>query len=653
MIHLASLRAGLARALILLTLAASLAVPARADEAAALRQALNAAGANDWAGAQAAARGAGAVGPDIVEWLRLRAGEGLLGDYEAFLQRRPDWPGLAFLRQKGEVAVARSTSPERVIAYFAGGRPATPEGAMALIRALEASGQRDAAVAEARRAWVEINFDAAQEQAFLGAHAALVRDAHPARADRLLWAGRGAEARRMLPRLGDGHRALAEARLALQDKADGVNPLIERVPGNLRGDPGLAHDRFQWRMDKGLRDTAAELILERSADAATLGRPEAWGPRRANLVRALMEEGQDRAAYRIAARHGLTQGGAYADLEFLAGFIALRRLGDPAAAMAHFQRLEAGVRTPISLSRALYWQGRAEEAAGRADAARALYQRAAVHSTAYYGLLAAERLGMTLDASLLSDRRPPDWRQAPFARSSVLEAGRLLLRAGDRNQGKRFLLHLAEGLDAQGLDQLGDMALAMNEPHVAVLIGKQAAERGVILPRAYFPVVDMVPDGLPVSRALALAITRRESEFDPVVVSPAGARGLMQVMPGTAEMMAKKIGTGYAAGRLTSDPAYNVTLGAAYLAELVQEFGPSIALVGSGYNAGPGRPRRWMQEFGDPRSPDVDVVDWVEMVPFTETRTYIMRVVESLVIYRAKLRGSVGPVRVTSELTGR
>jgi soluble lytic murein transglycosylase len=228
-----------------------------------------------------------------------------------------------------------------------------------------------------------------------------------------------------------------------------------------------------------------------------------------------------------------------------------------------------------------------------------------------------------------------------------------LLRAGDRNQGKRFLLHLAEGLDAQGLDQLGDMALAMNEPHVAVLIGKQAAERGVILPRAYFPVVDMVPDGLPVSRALALAITRRESEFDPVVVSPAGARGLMQVMPGTAEMMAKKIGTGYAAGRLTSDPAYNVTLGAAYLAELVQEFGPSIALVGSGYNAGPGRPRRWMQEFGDPRSPDVDVVDWVEMIPFTETRTYIMRVVESLVIYRAKLRGSVGPVRVTSELTGR
>lgn len=653
MIRFASLRAGLARACLVLTLAAGLAVPAHADEAAALRQALNAAGAKDWAGAQAAARGAGAVGPDIVEWLRLRSGEGLLGDYEAFLQRRPDWPGLAFLRQKGEVAVARSTAPERVIAYFAGGRPATPEGAMALIRALEASGQRDAAVAEARRAWVEITFDASQEQAFLGAHAALVRDAHAARADRLLWARRGAEARRMLPRLGDGHRALAEARLALQDKADGVNPLIERVPGNLRGDPGLAHDRFQWRMDKGLRDTAAELIVERSADAATLGRPEAWGPRRANLVRALMEEGQDRSAYRIAARHGLTQGGTYADLEFLAGFIALRRLGDPAAAMAHFQRLEAAVRTPISLSRALYWQGRAEEAAGRADAARALYQRAAVHSTAYYGLLAAERLGMTLDAALLSDRRPPDWRQAAFARSSVLEAGRLLLRAGDRNQGKRFLLHLAEGLDAQGLDQLGDMALAMNEPHVAVLIGKQAAERGVILPRAYFPVVDMVPDGLPVSRALALAITRRESEFDPVVVSPAGARGLMQVMPGTAEMMAKKIGTGYSAGRLTSDPAYNVTMGAAYLAELVQEFGPSIALVGSGYNAGPGRPRRWMEEFGDPRSPDVDVVDWVEMIPFTETRTYVMRVVESLVIYRAKLRGSVGPVRVTSELTGR
>jgi soluble lytic murein transglycosylase len=166
-------------------------------------------------------------------------------------------------------------------------------------------------------------------------------------------------------------------------------------------------------------------------------------------------------------------------------------------------------------------------------------------------------------------------------------------------------------------------------------------------------VPDLIPnDGLAVSRAFALAIARRESEFDPTARSSVGARGLMQLMPETAERTAKSLGLPFELGRLTSDPAYNATLGSAYLAKLVEEFGPSVALVASGYNAGPGRPRRWIDEMGDPRASAVDVVDWVEMIPFTETRTYVMRVAESLVIYRAKLRGTPGPVRLTAELKG-
>ncbi len=163
---------------------------------------------------------------------------------------------------------------------------------------------------------------------------------------------------------------------------------------------------------------------------------------------------------------------------------------------------------------------------------------------------------------------------------------------------------------------------------------------------------DLVPDGLSVSRAFSLAIARRESEFEPAARSSADARGLMQLLPGTAKMMASKLSLPYEAARLTSDPGYNAKLGSAYLAELVAEFGPSIALVASGYNAGPGRPRRWIAEYGDPRSASVDVVDWVESIPFAETRTYVMRVVEGVILYRAKLRGSPGPVKVTSELKG-
>ncbi len=624
---------------------------AKADPASDLQGALAMAAVRDWAGAlQTAPKG---VGADVIEWQRLRAGEGLLGDYEAFLARRPDWPGLPWLHQKGEVAVARSNRPGRVISYFQTDKPSTAEGALSLIKAFMTAGQMESAANEARRAWLELRFTAAEQADLLGLQGPALQSIHTKRLDALLWAGRSEEATRMLPLVPPGWQALARARIALRAQADGVDALISAVPAPEAADPGLAYERFVWRARKGLLDGATALISERSASAAALGRPVAWAARRASAARDLVQAGRVEEAYRVAAAHHLTEGGDYAELEFLAGFIALRKKNDPATARAHFQHLQAGVSTPISLSRAHYWEGRAEEALGNYPAARAAFEAGAKHQTAYYGLLSAEKLGLALDAGLLSDLRAPDWRNAGFAHSSVLEAAKLLLAAGDRGLGKRFMLHLAESLSETELAQLADLALELGEPHIAVLIGKQAASRGVILPRAYFPVVDLVPDGLPVSRALALSIARRESEFDVAVISPAGARGLMQVMPGTAQMMAEKTAQDYALPRLTQDAAYNVTLCAAYLQHLVEEFGPAVALIASGYNAGPGRPRRWVTEFGDPRQDGVDVVDWVETIPFSETRTYVMRVVESLVIYRAKLRGAVGVVNVSAELTGR
>jgi soluble lytic murein transglycosylase len=629
-----------------------LAAPVAADPAA-LRAALSAAQARDWAGAEAAARPAGAVGRDLVAWLRLRAGEGRLGDYEDFLKRRADWPGLALLREKGEAAAARSTSPARVIAYFAGHTPRTPEGADALARALRAEGRGAEADRVLAAAWVGLAFSEAQERAFLEAHGAALRAHHTARLDRLLWDGRVAEARRMLPRVSEGWQRLAAARLALAEDAPGVNRLIDAIPADLAGDPGLAHARFVWRMAKGRTADATALLLERSASAALLGRPEAWARGRATLARAALREGRAREAYRIASSHRLTSGGAFADLEFLAGYIALTRLNDPDRARDHFRHLGENVRTPISLSRAAYWEGRAEAAAGRRDAARAAFTRAARHQTAFYGLAAAERLGQTLDPALVSPGRPGDWRNAGFLRHSVAEAGLMLWRAGDTGRARQFLLHLAEGLGPADLEKLADMALAQGWPNLAILIAKQAAERGIILHRAYFPDTDLIPEGLAVARPLALAIARRESEFDPAAVSPANARGLLQVLPGTAKLMADALGLPFREGALTTDPAYNARLGAAYLAKLREEFGPALTLVAAGYNAGPGRPRQWIAQIGDPRRDDVDPIDWIEMVPFAETRSYIMRVAEALVIYRARAAGQAGPVDLTGLLAGR
>ena len=626
-------------------------LPAGADTIQAMRTALELAAGKDFDGALAVAPSG--VGRDVIDWQRLRAGGGRLGDYEAFLQRRPDWPGLPLLREKGEEAVARSTDPARIITWFEAGLPVTGKGAIAYVRALQAQGRAADAETEAMRAWASLPFSPEEEQEMIGLAPEGVGFVHELRLETLLWEGRAREAERMLPRVSRDLQVLARARLALQAESKGVTGLIEAVPKAKAADPGLAYDRFIWRMKKDLYDEAAELILDRSKSAESLGRPKAWAERRALLARWLMRQGRAKEAYRVAANHHLpTDSGAsaYADLEFLAGFIALRRLNDPATAEKHFQHLLAGVSTPISIARAQYWIGRAEEAAGRDGSAS--YRAAARHQTAFYGLLAAERLGLALDAGLVARPATPDWRGAKFTQSSVLAAAELLRKAGDRTLAKRFLLHLGESQDATGLAQMADMALAWGDPHLALLVAKAAAERGLILPHAYYPIPEFVPDGLKVSRALALSIARRESEFDPAARSSADARGLMQVLPGTAKLMAGKLGKEYDAGKLISDPAYNVTMGSAYLAEMAAEFGPSIALIASGYNAGPGRPRRWMTEFGDPRRPDVDVVDWVETIPFAETRTYVMRVAEGVVIYRAKLKGAVGPVRITQELKG-
>ena len=637
------------RAVMLAVLAVlGLSGPALADSGQAMRTALDLASGKDWDGALAVAPSG--VGVDIIEWQRLRAGDGKLGDYEAFLARHPDWPGLPLLYEKAETAVAQSKDPARVIDWFATRAPETGAGALAYVAALTGADQSGKAETEAMRAWTTLAFSADEEAALLALAPEAAELAQEARLETLLWDGRHGEAARLADRLPKDQRALARARIALQTEAEGVTALIDLVPEALAGDAGLAHDRFIWRMQRDLYDDALKMILTRSDNATALGRPEAWSDRRAILTRWLVRQGRGKEAYEVASSHHLTDGADFADLEFLSGFIALRRLNDPATGQRHFERLLAAVSTPISLARGHYWIGRAKEASGQDG--NASFRAAAAHQTAFYGLLAAERLGQSLDAALLSTDPGPDWRAATFTHSSVLQAVILLRAAGDSVLAKRFLLHLAEAQDATGLRQMADMVLDWNDPHLAVLIGKAAAERGLILPAAYYPLTDMVPDGLSVSRALALSIARRESEFDPAARSTADARGLMQVLPGTAKLMAEKLDLGFDAGKLTSDPAYNVALGAAYLAEMAEEFGPSIALIAAGYNAGPGRPRRWIGEFGDPRSPDVDVVDWIETIPFTETRTYVMRVAEGVVLYRAKLKGAVGPVRITAELKG-
>ncbi len=585
----------------------------------------------------------------VIDWFRLRARKGDFQDYRAFLKDYGDWPGLPLLRQRGEYRIPRDADANQVLAYFEDEEPGTAIGALRHASALESVGRDEKARAEIIRAWRAYPTTSDVSQAYLDRYGALLKPHHEERLDMLLWRQRFSEVDGMLPLVSKGQQALARARIGLQRRVGGVDDLVAAVPADLRDAPGLSYERFIWRVRKGLDDTALEMILNTSA-SGKLGEPGEWSNRRRSMARQLMRDGDGKTAYALASQHGLTEGSHYADLEWLSGYISLTYLKNPKQALTHFTNHRDDVESPISMGRAGYWRGRALEAMGDSAGADKAYREGAQHQTSFYGQLAAERVGLSTDPDLLGEKRYPGWETAEFRNSTVFKAGLLLLEAGSLDLAERWFVHLSESLTGDQIGQLADMLLDRDEPHLALKVAKYAASRGIVLQRAYYPVTSLSSRDLPVDKALALSIARRESEFDKSVISPAGARGLMQLMPATARAMASEVGLVYSGSRLLSDGEYNATLGSTYLSRLMGQFNENKALVSAGYNAGPGRPRAWMRRYGDPRSAKVDPVDWIEHVPFRETRNYIMRVMESVPIYRMRLEGKVGPLDLMKEL---
>lgn len=638
-------------AVLLLVFSAAAAPAQEAGES--LARAMQSLREGNWAAARIGARGDGQVAVDVILWHTLRAGRGDAVEVQDFIARNPDWPGMAYLREKSEVTMAEDGSPEEIRAFFADHLPQTGAGALALAKAQMNGGDEGAAQADIVLAWRTLAMSADERRKFVELWGDILRDHHPARLDMALWNGWTSNARGMLSLVDDDWKALAAARLALRNSAPGVDALIAAVPEDLADHPGLAYERFLWRVRKGRDSDAIELLLERSSSAAALGEPWAWASARRDLARERMQQGAVAEAYRIASSHYLVEGSDYAALEWLSGYLALRFLERPELAVEHFENFREAVWTPISVGRAGYWLGRAQEAAGNTEAAQEAYALGAAYQTSFYGLLAAERGGLPPNPDLAGTEEFPDWREADFTETSVFRAALLLLSAGETGLAERFLTHLAESLDREGMGQMGDMLAEMQRPHVEVMLGKRAAQFGIELPGPYYALhPDIVKTDFPVPKELVLAIARRESEFDPRVISGAGARGFMQLMPGTAQDVSRALGIDYDRDKLLSDPAYNARLGSTYLAGLARRFDGNVVMMAAGYNAGPGRPLRWMRTFGDPRKGEVDVIDFIEFIPFDETRNYVMRVAESLPVYRARLGRDPHPVPFSEELTG-
>jgi soluble lytic murein transglycosylase len=613
-------------------------VPASAQtEAERLRSAMDQIAAYDWARATQTVRGGSAITRDIVAWHALRGGYGTFQDYRNFLTRRPDWPGLPLLRRAGEDKIPENAQRSEILSYFAGQLPQTGTGSMRLASALQQASAAAVAADELRRAWLFLDLSQNEFDQMLALHGDVLSGQHADRLDRLLWDQKASAAEQMLPLVSADQQKLASARIALLRGEDGVDALIDAIPDSLADSPGLAHARFIWRLKRDRRDAAVSLLLERSERAGGLGNAAAWADKREELARLAMQDQKPDLAYRLASQHGLTSGSDYAALEWLAGFVALRQLDRPEQAVEHFRRFRVAVDTPISLGRAGYWEGRALEAAGRADAAFHAYEFAAEFTTAFYGQLAAARIELPPNETALRGTDIPVLADTPLAESSVLAAAKLLHDAGDASLYRRFLRHLAEAGTPPEQAALGTLALNMGEPYTALYIAKYAADHGNMLIGPYFPTTPDLPANLNVDTALILAVIRRESEFNTTAVSHVGARGLMQVMPGTAQDMAKELGVSMQVEQLTTDETLNIRLGSAYLAHLIEDFDGYLPAVAAAYNAGPSRARNWADLNGYAHGSLERAIDWVEAIPFSETRNYVMRVMEGYQVYRILL----------------
>ncbi len=642
------LRTGGAGFRLLLTVVALVAVASGAAAAAALgpqardaaQRALSAAESGRWAVAETHARAAGSAElNDYLRWLRLRDERvtAPIAEYASFLAERSDWPGLGPLRARAETVLADQADDRTVLAFFADAEPTTGKGRVRLATALLAAGHERRATELLRRAWVEDDLGESEERAILAAHGGRLQAAdHRARLDRLLWDGREAAARRMLARVDAGHRALAEARLRLRGDRS-PDAAVAAVPPDLLGMPGLAYERVRWRRIKGLDGAAQAILLD---PPGTLVRPKLWWDERLIQVRRALRAGQHRLAYRLAAGHGLDAGAELAEAEWTSGWLALRFTNEPERAAAHFQRMAGVVRTPISRARASYWAGRAAAALGRPEEAQRHYRDAAGFPQAFYGQLAAAELGLVIQPRSTQAAAAP---VADPADHALGRTARLLCELGAYERAVPFVVQLARSASDDAAAR-GALRLARNcgRADLAVRAAKALPpEREVALDTSH-PVPRIAAltarrPGLP-EPALRLAVTRQESQFDPAARSPAGARGLMQLMPPTARSMARDLGVPFAVERLTRDPEYNARLGVRYLERQLARFDGEAVLALAAYNAGPGRVAEWLATYGDPRGGDAHQwIDWIEQIPFTETRNYVQRVLESREVYARRL----------------
>ncbi|UZE48229.1 lytic transglycosylase domain-containing protein [Rhodopseudomonas sp. P2A-2r] len=582
------------------------------------------------------------LGRRVAEWVILRANDNDadFARYAAFMRDNPAWPSMGLLQRRAEARLwTERAESGTVLAFFAQRAPRSALGRLAMARAQWTRGQHAAATDYARQAWRNDDLSARLEADILASFGARLDAAdHRARMQNRLYANDLATAMRAARRLGAAEVAIVTARTAMVHKSPRAGALLAAVPAGARSDPAYLFTRIQWLRRNDHTAQAAQLMATAPRTSAALGNADAWWLERRALARQLLDAGDARGAYRTARDAAPDKQTYQVDRAFMAGWIALRYLHDQKTAERNFAEILSITSQPTSVARAHYWLGRVAGARHNTPAARQHYQAAAVHGTAYYGQLACARLGCR-NTRLRQPPSPGSIQSASAAHRDLIGAAELLYLTGNRKLVVPFVADLDGVKDSRALVHIAEVAARRNDAAAMLAIDRAALNRGMAFDSYAFPAAGLpafAPLGAKADKSLVYAITRTESAFNPRITSGARATGFMQVTPAAGETLARRMGFAFDVKRLHEDSAYNLRLGSAEIVNLLSDYNGNHVLALIGYNAGRGRVKEWIARYGDPRRPDVDVVDWVERIPFAETRNYVQRVLENLQVYRAR-----------------
>ena len=579
---------------------------------------------------------------NFIQWRHLltTGNQATFYDYITFIQNNKDYPRISRIKYLAEQKLSTDKiSPKKIINWFGVDEPLSGYGMLVLGESFIQTGDNEKGIALIKRGWItaELSRDSMKSLSKKYRKYLDSKD-YINRADYLAWENKYWDLKRMLPYLPKDYQLLYTARQILMSKSYGVDQAIKNVPQKFKNDAGLNHDRLKWRRKRGRIDSSLEILFSIKNNKDYLVRPDKWWVERAIMTRALIYKNKYETAYKVASQHSLDKGSEFAEAEWLSGWIALSFLNDPILAVDHFNNFYQNVSYPISLARGAYWLGRSYEKIGDKRQSEDWYREATKYLTTYYGQLAFLKINPSQNFELEEQADVKDDYRKYFYNKELVKITHLLNELNKDKYTKNILRHLANDNIASGSEILAaELATNISRYDFAIQVSKLASYEKRFHNTFNYPIISVPQyvNGRKIPEtAFILSLIRQESEFDMRANSHVGAQGLMQIMPYTAKLVAKQAKLPYSKSRLTSDPEYNINLGSHYIAGLILQYDGAYPFATAAYNAGPKRVNHWKKINKDPQKKQIDFVDWVELIPFKETRNYVQRVMENYNVYR-------------------